>query len=222
MRCICHRPLFLPQQGNVYYIHTDHLGTPRRVSDSDTNTVVWKWGSDSFGATAANDDPDGNGVAFEMNLRFAGQYYDSESGLHYNYFRYYDPKTGRYITADPIGAVIYDDKDDDTPELNHLYAYVTNNPLKFIDPLGLHHGRPHGQMGHGPVGEPGCVSTCIENFIGTGMLAAGGSLAFGALAGSGWVAGSIGYFGSGANALYSNFNLASCLDSCNDDDNECK
>jgi RHS repeat-associated protein len=92
----------LVRQNQVYYIHTDHLGTPRVVSDSN-QTVIWRWDSDAFGSTTANDDPDADGVKFELNLRFAGQYFDSETGLHYNYFRYYDPGTGRYITSDPIG-----------------------------------------------------------------------------------------------------------------------
>jgi len=63
----------------------------------------------------------------QPNMRLPGQYYDSESGLHYNYFRYYDPSTGRYITADPIGLL---------GGLNP-YQYATANPLRFIDPYGL-------------------------------------------------------------------------------------
>jgi RHS repeat-associated protein len=59
---------------------------------------------------------------------FPGQYFDSETGLHYNYKRYYDPGTGRYITADPIGLAGLD---------TNLYRYVLNNPVKYIDPLGL-------------------------------------------------------------------------------------
>ncbi len=60
----------------------------------------------------------------------AGQYYDQETGLHYNYFRYYDPSTGRYITSDPIGL---------QGGLN-TYGYVDANPLSYVDPLGWHKG----------------------------------------------------------------------------------
>ena len=65
--------------------------------------------------------------AVENNLRFAGQYYDDETGLHYNYHRYYDPATGRYLTADPIGLA---------GGIN-LFAYVQNNPINRVDPHGL-------------------------------------------------------------------------------------
>ena len=111
----------------LYYIDTDRLGSPREVIDPVTNTIVWRWDADPFGSTAANDDPDGDGVAFTLDLRFPGQYYDDETKLHYNRFRYYDPRTGRFITADPIGLA----------GGFNTYAYVDGDPIKYIDPLGL-------------------------------------------------------------------------------------
>ena len=113
----------------VLYLQTDHLGTPRMATDSG-GTAVWKWESDPFGATAADTDPDGNGMHVTVNLRFPGQYYDQETGLHYNYFRYYDPQTGRYLTSDPIGLA---------GGLN-TYGYVGGNPVGRTDPLGLDFG----------------------------------------------------------------------------------
>ncbi len=111
--------------GDILYIHTDHLGTPRLATDHN-QTVVWRWDSNAFGHSPVNDDPDGDGHPVIINHRFAGQYYDEETGLYYNDFRYYDPKIGRYITSDPIGLA---------GGLN-TYAYVANNPLAFSDPTG--------------------------------------------------------------------------------------
>lgn len=65
--------------------------------------IVWRWGSDPFGTSAANQDPDGDTQAFVYGLRFPGQYLDSETGLHYNCYRDYDPVTGQYVQSDPIG-----------------------------------------------------------------------------------------------------------------------
>ncbi len=87
---------------NIIYLFSDHLNTPR-VGMNPSGQVIWRNDSVGFGEQAANDDPDGDGNATVVNLRFPGQYFDGESGLHYNYNRYYDPETGRYITSDPIG-----------------------------------------------------------------------------------------------------------------------
>lgn len=113
-------------EDSLNYIHTDHLGTPRVITD-ENNTTLWSWHSAPFGKTLPNEDVDGDGNNFEFNLRFAGQYYDGETGLHYNYFRDYDPSTGRYVQSDPIGLA---------GGLN-TYGYVGGNPLSWNDPLGL-------------------------------------------------------------------------------------
>jgi RHS repeat-associated protein len=72
-------------------------------------------------------DPDADTVETNVGLRFPGQYADLESGLNYNYFRDYDPATGRYVQSDPIGL---------RGGIN-TYAYVRNRPVSLIDPLGL-------------------------------------------------------------------------------------
>jgi len=110
----------------VWYAHNDPLGTPQALTD-EAGTVVWKADYDPFGKATANEDPDGDGNRVTLNIRFPGQYYDQETGLHYNYFRYYDPATGRYITSDPIGLI----------GGNNTYLYINANPLKFVDYLGL-------------------------------------------------------------------------------------
>lgn len=104
-----------------WYIN-DHLGTPQRMIDG-TGTVVWAADYTAFGkATVAG------GSAVENNLRFPGQYYDAETGLHYNWNRTYDPQLGRYLSTDPIGI--------NGGDLN-LYAYVAGNPGSWSDPFGL-------------------------------------------------------------------------------------
>jgi RHS repeat-associated protein len=112
---------------NMFYVHTDHLNTPRRISRPSDNAILWRWDSDPFGSSAANEDPDGDTTSFVFNPRFPGQYFDAESGLSYNYFRDYDPAVGGYIQSDPIGL---------RGGVN-TYAYVRGNPLLGLDRFGL-------------------------------------------------------------------------------------
>ncbi|MBU1640984.1 MAG: RHS domain-containing protein [Proteobacteria bacterium] len=108
---------------NTYWHHNDHLGTPQKLTDS-SGAVVWSADYLPFGKAIV--DP---GSTVDNNIRFPGQYYDSETGLHYNWHRYYDPATGRYMTPDPIGL---------DGGIN-LYAYVDGDPINWIDPYGLYH-----------------------------------------------------------------------------------
>lgn len=105
--------------GEPFYLHSDHLNTPR-IATNQAQQGIWQWQSDAFGVGDASG-------SLVMNLRFPGQYYDQESGLHYNYFRDYDPQTGRYVESDPIGL---------KGGLN-TYGYVYQNPVKLTDPKGL-------------------------------------------------------------------------------------
>jgi RHS repeat-associated protein len=118
-----------PEQDNTvpYYIYADHINTPRVITRANDNAMVWRWDhADPFGATAPDESLAGM-EPYRYNLRFPGQLFDAESGLHQNYFRDYDPRTGRYVTSDPIGL---------QGGIN-TYAYVEGNPISSVDPLGL-------------------------------------------------------------------------------------
>ena len=110
----------------VAYLHADHLGTPRSATD-ETGKLVWSSEGYAFGGPSPSEDVDGDSIKTSINLRFPGQYYDAETGLHYNWNRYYSPSLGRYITSDPIGYA----------GGLHTYNYAGNNPLKYTDPRGL-------------------------------------------------------------------------------------
>jgi RHS repeat-associated protein len=111
---------------NIFYVHSDHLNTPRKVSRPSDNQLEWRWDADPFGTTAANQNPAGLG-AFVYNLRFPGQMYMAETGLSQNYFRDYDPAVGRYVESDPIGL---------SGGVN-TYAYTGDDPIMNYDDLGL-------------------------------------------------------------------------------------
>ena len=111
----------------IYYVHTDQLNTPREVTRPSDNTQMWTWFSDPFGTDAANANPQGAGP-FPYNLRFPGQVFDGQVGLHDNYFRDYDPATGRYVESDPIGLL---------GRSYSTYSYAFQNPEWNIDPDGL-------------------------------------------------------------------------------------
>ncbi|OCG35162.1 hypothetical protein A9G29_02420 [Gilliamella sp. Fer2-1] len=128
-----YRPLALvhgnAQQDNIklYWYQNDHLGTPIALTGSLGDTL-YECQYNAYGQiineTYHQDDIDS---LPDNPLRFQGQYYDEETGLHYNLNRYYDPFTGRYITQDPLGIL---------GGLNS-YQYVNGDPINWIDPLGL-------------------------------------------------------------------------------------
>jgi RHS repeat-associated protein len=106
---------------SVYYYLNDHLGTPQSLMDA-TGALRWKATYKPFGE--AMTDPASTRTS---DFRFPGQYFDTDTGLHYNCHRYYDSRTGRYLTPDPLGI---------RPGLN-VYVYVLNRPANLIDPIGL-------------------------------------------------------------------------------------
>lgn len=116
------------QESALYYYHTDHLATPRVLTAED-QSIVWQASYQPFGKV------DIQVETVDNNLRFPGQYYDAETQLHYNWHRYYDPSTGRYITSDPIGLA---------GGIN-TYGYAGQNSLIFADPDGLVYGLGNGR-----------------------------------------------------------------------------
>ncbi|TDQ00954.1 DUF6531 domain-containing protein [Labedaea rhizosphaerae] len=104
-----------------FAIVTDLVGTPTELLDTDGN-VAWHQRRSVWGHVVGTSGADG----VEMPLRFPGQYHDPETGWHYNFHRYYDPESARYVSTDPLGL---------TPSANPN-AYV-NNPFEWLDPLGL-------------------------------------------------------------------------------------
>jgi RHS repeat-associated protein len=145
---------------DIYYVHPDHLGTPRVVTRSVAvnnattgpnaiNKAVWSANTDPFGTSLGNSAPNENpqlvsgtatqsqAATFKQNHRFPGQVFDGESGKHYNYFRDYDPSVGRYTESDPIGL----------RGGFSTFGYAGESPVRSIDPLGL--------MGFGGGAQPG-------------------------------------------------------------------
>jgi len=114
-------PLFMKVGGQYYFYHNDHLGTPQKLT-AVNGAVVWSAKYSSFGDAEVI--PSSTII---NNLRFPGQYFDQETGLHYNLFRYYCSETGRYLRTDPIGSYNGTAK----------YIYASLNPLIYIDPFGL-------------------------------------------------------------------------------------
>lgn len=112
----------------INYVITDYLGRPRQVRDGETNALRWQFKPTTFGGQMDdNINASTNDSSYELNVRFPGQYEDTETGLYYNHWRYYDQQTGRYLSDDPLGL----------GGGENLYTYVNATPTHFIDPPGL-------------------------------------------------------------------------------------
>jgi RHS repeat-associated protein len=140
---------------NIFYVHSDHLNAPRKVSRPSDNALEWRWDTDPFGTAAANQNPAGLGT-FVYDWRFPGQMYMAESALNQNYHRDYDPLAGRYVESDPIGLLGLHRLNTDSARAQWLlltsarfggppmaglpqtnpYVYGLDNPVSVIDPSG--------------------------------------------------------------------------------------
>ncbi|HTD13282.1 MAG TPA: RHS repeat-associated core domain-containing protein [Steroidobacteraceae bacterium] len=110
----------------IYYVHTDLLNTPHLVTRPSDNKQMWRWFPPTFGNSLPNTNPGGAGT-FNYNLRYPGQIYDGQAGLHQNWNRDYDPLIGKYIQSDPLGL---------KAGVN-TYSYVRSSPVMRRDPRGL-------------------------------------------------------------------------------------
>ncbi|MBV1864673.1 MAG: hypothetical protein KUG74_09575, partial [Rhodobacteraceae bacterium] len=106
------------ENDTVYYVRTDQIGRPMFATD-DTGKKVWEASYLPFGGVQTT-------TGTPINLRFPGQWFQSESGLHQNWMRDYDPATGRYLQADPLGLV----------DGASIYGYALQNPGRYSDPRG--------------------------------------------------------------------------------------
>ena len=155
----------IDQAGNLAYIETDHLQTPRALIDPARNQAIWTWDSlaTAFGEHKPQQDPDRDGIQTVFNLRFPSQYFDETTKLHQNGFRPYDPSIGRYTQSDPIGL---------KGGIN-TYLYANANSLSYSDPSGLNPGV--GCLAGSLAGPPGCVvgagiGTVVMGGIALGMI----------------------------------------------------
>jgi RHS repeat-associated protein len=114
------RPIAKVENGKAYACLLDQVGTPRELITSD-GKLAWSARFTAFGEVEAIRENETG-----CSIRFQGQWFDEESGLHYNWNRYFDPETGRYLSADPVGLL----------GGTRSYGYV-HDPLAWIDPLGL-------------------------------------------------------------------------------------
>jgi RHS repeat-associated protein len=109
----------------IAFYQCDHLGTPQELTDHE-GRIAWSASYKAWGEAKQAISEAGRKAGFRNPIRFQGQYFDDETGLHYNRYRYYDPVAGRFVSKDPIGL---------RGGINvHQYA---PNPLAWVDPLGL-------------------------------------------------------------------------------------
>ncbi len=123
-------------KGTIYYYHTDHLGTPQQMTNS-AGATVWKANYEPFGWAVVTNQ------VIQNNVRLAGQYFDSETGLLYGGARYWDPRIGRSITADRMSVAEHVERWQENlgapgqPPLEiNPYVAVANNPLRYTDRTG--------------------------------------------------------------------------------------
>ncbi|WP_299695367.1 RHS repeat-associated core domain-containing protein [uncultured Tateyamaria sp.] len=135
------------QTDEIFFVRTDHIGRPVFATD-DTGAKVWEASYLSFGGVhVASTDA--------IDLRFPGQWFHASSGLHQNWMRNYDPTTGRYMQADPLGLV----------DGASVYGYALRNRGRYVDPLGSRYlAGPRSQI-QADRGPQGFVAIRVNLFV---------------------------------------------------------
>ncbi len=116
--------------GRLAFVHVNHLDAPIAATNQ-AGEILWQADYAPYGKVIKTSASQGNKTAYTLAMRLSGQWEDTESGLYYNDFRYYDPHAGRYLSPDPLGRLA------ERLGSPNAYAYVNNNPLSYIDPWGL-------------------------------------------------------------------------------------
>jgi RHS repeat-associated protein len=147
----------------VYFIRADHIGRPVFATNS-TGVKVWNATYTPFGGVHTS-------TGTLPTARFPGQWFQSESGLHQNWMRDYDPTTGRYLQADPLGLIAG----------MNVYGYANHSPMMFID--------PNGEIAFLPAMLAGAAVGMVAGYLQTGCIE---GAAMGALVGAGF--GGFGHF----------------------------
>jgi RHS repeat-associated protein len=123
-------------QSALYFVYTDALGTTKTITTA-SGTVCYDSEFTPYGQEI-NHTNNCSGTN-SYNYKFTGYETDVETGLNYAFARYYNPRLGRFMSPDPVGYAVADTGD---PQTWNAYAYVRNNPLRFIDPTGMDHEVP--------------------------------------------------------------------------------
>jgi RHS repeat-associated protein len=152
-------PVAVQAELKLYFVHADHLNTPRAVYD-DQQQLRWKWDQqEPFGNNIPDENPDGLGT-FEFPFRFPGQYADRENGLAQNALREYSAEFGRYLQSDPLGLV----------GGTETYSYVAGSPIRYTDPTG----ELSIAACANPVNAPACIAAgIIAGPVASSIIAAG-------------------------------------------------
>ena len=165
--------LYMIKGSNTYYYHYDGLGSVRAITDS-SEAIVETYTYDVYGKPTLYDNQQQEITTSSIGNRFyfTGREYDFANELYYYRARYYNPALGKFMSPDPLGPIV-------SP---NLYTYCGNNPINWVDPLGLTLGQAIAQ---GSLISGGLAGAAYGIATGNPFLAGGGLIVAGI--GAGWM-----------------------------------